>query len=182
MSLLINFYAFICHKMAIMWPHSFLFSPSCQKNSGLCLLPIFYNAFNLDVGNLFPSFPSEVTSVLHYAQIYSANCVQAINHSKHFRNNQGTDLSGIISHFPKWKTRYTTSHIVFFLNQVTGTFSPFNFWTGKGLSILNHILQVRLLNSMSLRSFISTKTLSAKPENLRGRGDAVNPSTHRAGI
>lgn len=102
--------------------------------------------------------------------------------SKHFRNNQGTDLSGIISHFPKWKTRYTTSHIVFFFNQVTGTFSPFNFWTGKGLSILNHILQVRLLNSMSLRSFISTKTLSAKPENLRGRGDAVNPSTHRAGI
>lgn len=31
MSPLINFYVFVCHKMAIMQPHSLLFSPRCEK-------------------------------------------------------------------------------------------------------------------------------------------------------
>ena len=47
---------------------------------------------------------------------------------------------------------YKFSHTLSY--EATGTFSPFNLWAGKGLSVLNHPLQVRIFDSVSLRSFL----------------------------
>lgn len=86
MSPLINFYVFICHKMAIMQPHSFLFSPRCQKKTQDGVRGPHFIMHSIQMSEISLSqFLLQVTSVLFYAQSSSyKTCLRPSIISRHF--------------------------------------------------------------------------------------------------